>query len=113
MQINSVELNVQFTNADFVERYENAVEKLQKKSMDIPKDSWSKAIRYQIATVKEYVDEIFGDGSYASIHLNPDDLDEHLNIIEEISKEFIAQKTSFTQRMNQYKPNRSQRRTKK
>ena len=110
MLFHGVELNVNLLNASFAERYEAALQKLQDDIKNVNTESLAQSIRGQIACVKSFIDTAFGAGVYVSLKMDGDDLDQHLDLVEQIVMETAAQKERIRQRFDKYSPNRAARR---
>lgn len=114
MQINGIELEIRLTNASFAGRFEKAVRDLNQAIKGKPAfDDLEAAIRYQCDAVKKFVLGVFGDGVYEKLGVDPEDLDENYQLMEDIMAEAEKQKNSIVSKRSKYTPNRAQRRAKR
>lgn len=68
MTINGIDLEFSIFDADCVERYENAIKKMQEQAVDLPDNSTaSEAIRRECEIYIAFFDEVFGEGTSYSI----------------------------------------------
>lgn len=114
MQINGIELKIRLTNASFAGRFEQSVRDLNQKLKEKPSfDDLEAAIRYQCNTVKNFILGVFGDGVYEKLGVDPEDLDENYQLMEDIMAEAEKQKNAIVSKRSKYTPNRAQRRAKR
>lgn len=109
MTINDIELNFKLTNAAVADRYESALLTMRKKGEELEKHPpvrLADAIREQTALVKEFIDRVFGEGTYAALKVDPDDLDENLEIAAQVIEESGRQYTTMKRRIGRYDPKR-------
>lgn len=113
-KFNDFETDVDFTDADFIERIEEAQELLRKDVSELPKAGKnSELIRAQNACYENFFDRIFGQGASAEMFRTAS-LSERLDAAESLKAFETRQEDSFRDRMNGYtvkhRGNRSQRR---
>lgn len=112
MEINGITLNFKLTNAKVAERYESALKELQKEADQLekkPLPGLAENIYAQIDLVHRFVDSIFGAGTYDSLGVDPDDLDENLDIATQITEYAKNQCKAIQRRNARYAPERSKR----
>lgn len=112
MTINGVELPFKLTNATTADRYETALRVMQADADHLranPPERLADGIRSQIALVRAFVDGVFGDGIYAKLGADPDDLDENLDIVAQIIADAGEQTKAIQKRNAKYSPTRSAR----
>lgn len=113
MILNGVELNIDFTDADFIEKIEEGrlkvdkeIEELQKNKNDL---SPAEGIRQECKIVKDFIDYVFGDGTSEKIFGNKNSLKMCVEIFEDIFNERDKQLNSLNQKVSLYSPERLQR----
>lgn len=113
MTINGIELKFKLTNAATAERYETALSVVQRKDDELkkhPPEKISEAIRSQIDLVREFMDTIFGEGTWSGLGTDPNDLDENVDLMAQVIEEASRQGTEVQRRFSKYDPKRSKRR---
>jgi len=113
MNLNGVELDVDFTDADLIEKIEEGrlkveseIKELQKNKNDL---SPAEGIRQECKIVKDFIDYVFGDGTSEKIFGNKSSLKMCIEIFEDIFNERDKQLKSFNQKVSLYSPERLQR----
>lgn len=112
MTINGIELNFKPTNVAVAERYETALKTLQKKGEELekkPLDGLAANIRAQIDMVHEFMDLVFGEGTYGGLGVDPDDLEENLDLVAQVNADAARQSAEMKRKIGKYTPNRSKR----
>lgn len=118
MKLKDIEVDFSFTDADCIERLENASKKVKEKSelKDKKEISLSEAIREECKIIDEFFDEVFGDGIAEKIFKGKKDLQEHMELFTDIMNAKI-ETTKATQNLYdslenkaKYMPNRETRR---
>ena len=118
MKLKDIEVEFSFTDADCIERLENAAKKVKEKSelKDKKEISLSEAIREECKIIDEFFDEVFGEGISEKIFKNKKDLQEHIELFTDIINAKI-ETTKATQNLYdtlknraKYMPNRETRR---
>lgn len=118
MKLKDIEVDFSFTDADCIERLENAAKKVKEKSELKEKEeiSLSEAIRKECKIIDEFFDEVFGDGIAEKIFKGKKDLQEHMELFTDIMNAKI-ETTKATQNLYdslenkaKYMPNRETRR---
>ena len=92
MKINGKEFEVDFTDADFLERLEKGKEEIEEKIKELNKDknnvTPAEGIRQECKIIKIFVDYVFGDGSSEKAFGNKNSLKEHIEALEDIFNEY-------------------------
>ena len=118
-QINGKEFELDLTDADAVERYENAFEDMTDAEKLIPKDGKaSERIRACCGLFKKLFDTIFGEGTSEQIFEGvPTSISAYeeiyLSFLDFAHAQFEADTKQRAERLTKYTPNRKQRRAKK
>ena len=113
MTINGVEFDIDFTDADLIERYDfkqkevaKQVEELRAKKNTL---SPAEGIRQECKIIKEFLDYVLGDGTSEKIFGNKDSLNLCLSAFEDIIDNFDKQQKNIQERINKYSPERIKR----
>lgn len=118
MKLKDIEVDFSFTDADCMERLENAAKKVKEKSelKDKEEKSLSETIREECKIIDEFFDEVFGEGISEKIFKSKKDLQDHMEVFTDIINAKIAT-TKDTQNLYdtlenraKYMPNRETRR---
>ena len=118
-QINGKEFELDLTDADAVERYENAFEDMADAEKLIPKDGKaSERIRACCSLFEKLFDTIFGEGTSEQIFEGvPTSISAYeeiyLSFLDFAQAQFEADTKQRSARLAKYTPNRKQRRAKK
>lgn len=118
-EINGLSLELDLEDADCMERYENAFDRMKEEEQEIPKDGRSSLrIRAYCRLFRNLYDNIFGEGTSEKIFKDiPDNTDAYDKIYFEFLEFVTAQKASAAdtrnERMAKYRLNRKQRRSRK
>lgn len=106
IEINGIKLDADFMDADFVGLYEDAVHHLQEKAVAFKSkkyDGLKEAYLDQIATVDEYFDEIFGEGTAVQVFQGKEkNLMAHLQAVETMTNWGNAEKKKLNDFTNKY-----------
>lgn len=115
MKLRNIEVNFSFTNADDIERLEEAIKKVKEKTEEYKGQeiTLSEMIRKECKALDEFFDTVFGEGTSAKIFEGRMDLQEHSELFVEVANEKIKQTRSMQDFYNRYMPNREQRRNNK
>lgn len=119
IKINNVELEFDFTDADDLERFENAVEKAQKdfESISTIGKKASETIRESCKCIFDCFNTIFGDGTDKKIFGNKTNFNVCMQAFKDLVDAKFAQENQFANEINElekkYSPNRATRRSKK
>lgn len=118
MKLKDIEVDFSFTDADCLERLENASKKVKEKAEAKQKEelSLSESIRQECAILDDFFDETFGEGTAKKIFKGKKDLQEHMELFTDIINAKI-ETTKATQNLydtleykTKYMPNRETRR---
>ena len=118
MKLKDIEVDFSFTDADCLERLENATKKVKEKAEEKQKEelSLSESIRQECAILDDFFDETFGEGTAKKIFKGKKDLQEHMELFTDIMNAKI-ETTKATQNLYdtleykaKYMPNRETRR---
>lgn len=118
-EINGLSLELDLEDADCMERYENAFDKMSEEEKQIPKDGKASArIRAYCRLFRNLYDRIFGEGTsekiFKGITDNTDAYDEvYYKLLDFVTAQRNAAVTKRNEKMSKYRPNRQQRRNKK
>lgn len=118
-EINGLSFELDLEDADCMERYENAFEKMSEEEKQVPKDGkLSTKIRAYCRLFRDLYDRIFGEGTSEKIFKDiPDNTDRYDEIYFNFLSFAAAQKAAAAEkraeRISEYRPNRQQRRSKK
>ena len=112
MIINGVELEIDFTDADFIERVEEACKEVFNKAEELKQDkklSLAEGIRQECKILKDFLDYVLGDGTSEKLFKGKDSLNQCLQAYEDIIKAREEQYNSFQARVSKYSPDRLKR----
>lgn len=118
MKLKDIEVDFSFTDADDLERLENAAKKVKEKAKAGEKEelSLSESIRKECNIIDEFLDETFGEGIAKKIFKGKKNLQEHMELFTDIMNAKI-ETTKATQNLYdtleykaKYMPNRETRR---
>lgn len=115
MTINGYEVEIDFTDADTIEKIEQGVDKLQKDAEQLElqrkdeKITSAEGIRLECKILKGFFDYVFGDGTSEKIFNGKDSLDLCLKAYEDIIKAKETQCDDLYQRLSTYSPDRLKR----
>lgn len=112
MIINGVKLDVDFTDADFLEKIEKGSKVIYEKAEELKgnKDlSPAEGIRQECKILKDFLDYVLGDGTSEKLFKGKDSLNQCLQAYEDIINARKEQYDSFQARVNKYSPDRLKR----
>lgn len=118
MKLKDIEVEFSFTDADCLERLENASRKVKEKAelKEKEKLDLSEAIRQECQILDEFFDDTFGEGTAKKIFKGKKDLQKHMELFTDIMNAKI-EATKATQNLYdtleykaKYMPNRENRR---
>ena len=115
MIINGVKFDVDFTDADFIEKielgYDDVVKKTEemKKTRENTQITNAEGIRQECKIIKDFFDYVLGDGTSEKLFGNKNSLNKCMNAIEDITKAKENQLTDFYARVSKYSPDRLKR----
>ncbi len=115
MKILNTEVNFDFLDADDIEKFEKAAQKVKTEceKKGIETFSYSEAIRKECEIIDTFFDEVFGKGVAQKIFKGKMSLTEHINAFQDIVNEKIRRQQDMQNSLNRYLPNRQQRRNKR
>ena len=113
MKINGVDFDVDFTDADILEKIDKGAEEVDKKTEELRKieDDITPAegIRQECKIIKDFLDYVFGEGTSKKLFGDKDSLILCINTFEDIIKARDEQVKSIETRLNKYSPERLKR----
>lgn len=111
MKINGVELEIDFTDADILQRIEDGSKEVYKKAEELKTSETTPAegIRQECKILKDFLDYVLGEGSSKKIFGNKDSLQQCLNAYEDILRNRDEQYSDITKRVSKYSPDRLER----
>lgn len=112
MTINGIEFKFKLTNAAVAERYEKALHTMHRKGEALekkPPEELSQAIRAQTKLVEEFMDTVFGEGTYGKLGTDPDDLEENLDLVAQVNAEAARQVADTKRKIGKYSAARIKR----
>ena len=111
MTINGVEFDIDFTDADFIERYDEKTKEVEQQIGALREKSLSPAqgIRQECKIIKDFLDYVIGDGTSEKIFQGKDSLNLCLNAFEDMINEVDRQQQEFDARLKKYSPERTKR----
>ncbi len=111
MTINDKKFDVDFTDADLIERIEIGSKKVFDETERIKNEDFSVAegIRQECKIIKDFLDYVFGEGTSKELFENKDSLNLCLKAFEDIINEKEKQVKSINDFVSKYSPDRVQR----
>ena len=113
MKINNVELDIDFTDADLIEKIDEGNKNVQKEIEELEKSkdniSPAEGIRQECKIVKDFLDYVFGEGTSEEIFKGKDSLRQCLQAFEDIINERNRQLENFNDTIAKYSPDRLKR----
>ena len=113
MKINNVELDIDFTDADLIEKIDEGNKNVQKEIEELEKSkdniSPAEGIRQECKIVKDFLDYVFGEGTSEEIFKGKDSLRQCLQAFEDIINERNRQLENFNDTIAKYSPYRLKR----
>lgn len=113
MKINGVDFDVDFTDADILEKIDKGAEEVDKKTEELRKKendiTPAEGIRQGCKIIKEFLDYVFGDGTSKKLLKDKDSLSQCIDTFEDIIKARNEQYESVANRLNKYSPERLNR----
>ena len=112
LNINGVELDFNLYDADVVERYEEANDKVIE--MDTPESTkgkrMSEIIKYRCMIVEEFFDHVFGEGTSEKLFGGKKDLQIHVDAFKTACDYVVQFSNSMIMKSQKYSSDRAQRR---
>lgn len=118
-KINGANLSLDLTDADAMERYETAFDKMSVEEKEIPKDGKASVrIRAYCQLFRNLFDRIFGEGAsekiFAGVPVSTSEYDKiYAQFLEYVKSCGVAATEARTELIAKYTPNRAQRRASK
>jgi hypothetical protein len=113
MLINGVEFEIDFTDADLIERIDKKVKEVEEQGKELEKNKKNitpaEGIRQECKIVKEFFDYVLGDGSSKKIFGDKNSLRDCLQAFEDLINERDRQLNNFKKVVNKYSPERLKR----
>ena len=105
MNINNVELEADFLDADFMERYEAAAAEMQERANAAKERKWARssdAMKEICAYINEFFDAVFGAGTAEKIFGGRNNVGDHFDAFEVIVAERSKVDASMNNTRNRY-----------
>ena len=114
MTINGVEFEIDFTDADVMELIDRESQIASQKAKELEKQnlddlSLAEGIRQECKIVKDFFDNVFGEGTSEKIFGNKDSLMECINAYEDTMNAYQEQYKEYYDRVSKYSPDRLER----
>ena len=110
MKINGVELEVNFFEAEFMEKVENCCKKVAEQAEESKKTlkdlTFAEQIKGECQIIKDFFDEIFGDGTALKLFGEKNDLMLCLSAFQELVEAKVKSQNEFNSLVSKYSPNR-------
>ena len=111
MIINGVKLDIDFTDADFIEKIEIGSKKVYEDTEKLKQSEYTLAegIRQECKILKDFIDYVFGNGTSEKLFGSKDSLHLCMKAFEDIINEKNKQVKSINDLVDKYSPDRVQR----
>ena len=112
MIINGVRFEIDFTDADFIEKVENACKKVFEEAGKLKQDkeiSLAEGIRQECKILKDFLDYVLGDGTSEKLFKGKDSLNQCLQAFEDIIDAKQNSMNDFQSKISKYSPDRLKR----
>lgn len=110
-KFNNFETDVDFTDADFMEKFENAYEEMMQNIDKTPKTGKvSEAIRAQIEVFDKFFAHVFGKDAIEKLFLGKASVELRIDACNSLYDFRNKEKMRYNSIVNKYRPNRQQRR---
>lgn len=110
-KFNDFETNVDFTDADFMEKFENAYEEMMKNIDKTPKTGKvSEAIRAQIEVFDKFFAYVFGKDAIKKLFLGKASVEMRIEACNSLYDFRNKENQRYNSMVTKYRPNRQQRR---
>ena len=111
MIINDIGFDIDFTDADFIEKIETASKKVYEETEKLKTTDYTLAegIRQECKILKEFLDYVLGDGTSEKLFGKKDSLHLCLKAFEDIIKKKEEQVKSINELTERYSPERLER----
>lgn len=110
-KFNDFETDVDFTDADFMEKFENAYEEMMKNIDNTPKTGKvSEAIRAQIEVFDKFFSHVFGKDAIKKLFLGKASVEMRIEACNSLYDFRNKENQRYNSMVTKYRPNRQQRR---
>ena len=113
MTINGVEFDIDFTDADLIERADIKQQELEKQIEELEKNkdnlSPAEGIRQECKIMKDFLDYVVGEGTSEKLFGNKNSLNQCLKAYEDLIQNIEKQHNEMEERINKYSPERLKR----
>lgn len=112
MIINGVELDIDFTDADFIEKIENGSKEVYQKAEELKQLkqlSLAEGIRQECKILKDFLDYVLGDGTSEKLFKGKDSLKQCLQAFKDIINAKQTAMSDFQAEVSKYSPDRLKR----
>lgn len=112
MNINGVELEIDFTDADILEKIEQGSKKVYDEADKLKNDkdiSLAEGIRQECKILKDFLDYVLGEGTSEKLFGKKDSLQLCVKAYEDIINERDKQINEFVDKVSKYSPERANR----
>ena len=113
MTINGVEFDIDFTDAEVIDRVDFKQKDLEEQIKELEKNkktlSPAEGIRQECKIMKEFLDYVLGEGASEKLFGNKNSLNLCLKTYEDIMDNIEHQHKDMQERMNKYSPERFRR----
>ena len=113
MLINGVEFEIDFTDADLIERIDEKTKEVEEQGKELEKNKKNitpaEGIRQECKIVKEFFDYVLGDGASKKIFGDKNSLRDCLQAFEDLINERNRQLNNYKKVVNKYSPDRLKR----
>lgn len=110
-KFNNFETDIDFTDADFMEKFEGCYEKMVEESEKVPKvGKVSEITRAQCKVFNDFYDRLFGDGTSEKMFLGKNSMDMRVKAANLLFDLRNSEQSRYNSMVNKYTPNRKARR---
>lgn len=112
MTINGVEFDIDFTDAEFIEKIETASKEVYEKAdklKQLENISIAEGIRQECMILKDFLDYVLGDGTSEKLFKGKNSLELCFKAFEDIIREKEKSYNEFNERISKYSPERLKR----
>lgn len=108
MKINNVEFDIDFTDADFIEKLEKAkdISAKQSEELETKKLTPAEGIRQECKIAKDFLDYVLGEGTSQKLFGEKNSLKECVKALEELENARQEQEKYFNTTISKYSPDR-------
>lgn len=110
-KFNNFETNIDFTDADFMEKFEDCYGKMLEESEKVPKvGKVSEITRSQCKVFDNFYDRLFGNGTSKKMFLGKNSMDMRVQAANSLFDFRNCEQSRYNGMVNKYMPNRKSRR---